>query len=50
MSLRINLKGGLWEGGSQDILSQDVREKKHVNIVVTQPRKLAASSLAKRVC
>ena len=34
----------------QYILSQHVREKKHVNIVVTQPRKLAASSLAKRVC
>ena len=34
----------------QYILNQHAMEKKNVNIVVTQPRKLAASSLAKRVC
>ena len=34
----------------QYILDQHAREKKMVNIIVTQPRKIAASSLAKRVC
>ena len=34
----------------QYILNQHALERRNVNIVVTQPRKLAASSLAKRVC
>ena len=34
----------------QYILDQYAREKKMVNIIVTQPRKIAASSLARRVC
>ena len=34
----------------QYILDQHAMERKNVNIVVTQPRKLAASSLARRVC
>ena len=34
----------------QYILYQHAMQKKYVNIVVTQPRKLAASSLARRVC
>ena len=34
----------------QYILDQHAREKRMVNIIVTQPRKIAASSLAKRVC
>ena len=34
----------------QFILDQHAMERKNVNIVVTQPRKLAASSLARRVC
>ena len=34
----------------QYLLDQHALERRHVNIVVTQPRKLAASSLARRVC
>ena len=34
----------------QYILNQHAMERRNVNIVVTQPRKLAASSLARRVC
>ena len=34
----------------QYILDQHAMQRKNVNIVVTQPRKIAASSLAKRVC
>ena len=34
----------------QYILDQHVKEKREVNIVVTQPRKIAASSVARRVC
>ena len=34
----------------QYILDQHAMEKRMVNIIVTQPRKIAASSLAKRVC
>ena len=34
----------------QYILDQHAMERRNVNIVVTQPRKLAASSLARRVC
>ena len=34
----------------QYILDQHALERRNVNIVVTQPRKLAASSLARRVC
>ena len=34
----------------QYILDQHAEQKKTVNIVVTQPRKLAASSMARRVC
>ena len=34
----------------QYLLAQHALERRHVNIVVTQPRKLAASSLARRVC
>ena len=31
-------------------MDQHAEQKKTVNIVVTQPRKLAASSMARRVC
>ena len=34
----------------QYILDQHAEQKRTVNIVVTQPRKLAASSMARRVC
>ena len=34
----------------QYILTQHARERKPVNIIVTQPRKIAASSVARRVC
>ena len=34
----------------QFILDKHARDRKRVNILVTQPRKIAASSLAKRVC
>ena len=34
----------------QYILDKHAEERKTVNIIVTQPRKIAASSLAKRVC
>ena len=34
----------------QYILEQHAKEKREVNIVVTQPRKIAASSVARRVC
>ena len=34
----------------QYILDQHAMERKMVNIVVTQPRKIAASSVARRVC
>ena len=34
----------------QFILDKHARERRRVNILVTQPRKIAASSLAKRVC
>ena len=34
----------------QFILDESAREKKYCNIVVTQPRKIAAMSIARRVC
>ena len=34
----------------QFILDQHAKEKRRVNILVTQPRKIAASSVARRVC
>ena len=34
----------------QFILDQHAKEKRTVNILVTQPRKIAASSVARRVC
>jgi ATP-dependent RNA helicase TDRD9 len=34
----------------QYILDKHAKERKTVNIIVTQPRKIAASSLARRVC
>lgn len=34
----------------QYILDQHIRENKYCNIIVTQPRRIAATSIAKRVC
>ena len=34
----------------QYILDEGAEENQHVNIIVTQPRKIAAISLASRVC
>ena len=47
---RLSFHPFLVRPGAQYTLDQHNEQKRSVNIVVTQPRKLAASSMARRVC